>query len=138
MGMSDTIFVYDKNGEVVNNIDGRHEEDDIAEVEANRKANRDSSYEGRIKNALEDLKANAGQYLTPAGLTEYSPKFLALYENIVNKSAVYLRPGIGKLNDWCCDLTAKLVFSKGFSNRFREKIGICCAGGAGAYHFRDG
>jgi len=76
--------------EEVANVDGRHEEDDIAEVEANRKANRDSSYEGRIKNALEDLKANAGQYLTPAGLTEYSPKFLALYENIVNKSGLHL------------------------------------------------
>ena len=76
--------------EEVANVDGRHEEDDIAEVEANRKVNRDSSYEGRIKNAVQMLKDGADKFLSPQGLSEYGPKFLALYENIINNSGLHL------------------------------------------------
>ena len=76
--------------EEVANVDGRHEEDDKDEIEANRKVNRDASYEVRIKNAIKALRTNAGKYLTPQGLTEYSPKFLALYENIMEHAGLHL------------------------------------------------
>ena len=54
--------------EEVANVDGRHEEDDKDEIEANRKVNRDASYEVRIKNAIKALRTNAGKYLTPQGV----------------------------------------------------------------------
>ena len=76
--------------EEVANVDGRHEEDDKDEVEAKRKVNRDANYENRIKDAIKALKANAGKYLNPGGLKIYSPKFLALYENIIEKSGLHL------------------------------------------------
>ena len=76
--------------EEVANVDGRHEEDDKDEVEAKRKVNRDANYENRIKDAIKALKANAGKYLNPGGLKIYSPKFLALYENIIENSGLHL------------------------------------------------
>jgi hypothetical protein len=76
--------------EEVANIDGKYEEDDKNELEAKRKVNRDASYENRIKEAIKTLKTNAGKYLNPEGLKIYSPKFLALYENIAGKSGLHL------------------------------------------------
>jgi len=76
--------------EEVANVDGRHEEDDSKDVEANRKSNRDGSYEKRIQEAIVALKTNAGEYLSPKGLKIYSPKFLALYENIVEHPGLHL------------------------------------------------
>ena len=76
--------------EEIANVDGRHEEDDKNLVEANRKANIDSSYEARIKGAIESLRAQSGKFLSPEGLKNYSPKFLTLYENIINKSGLHL------------------------------------------------
>ena len=76
--------------EEVANVDGRHEEDDKDEVEAKRKVNRDTNYENRIKDAIKALKANAGKYLNPEGLKIYSPKFLALYENIIENAGLHL------------------------------------------------
>ena len=76
--------------EEIANVDGRHEEDDKNEVEAKRKVNRDTNYENRIKDAIKALKANAGKYLIPSGLQIYSPKFLALYKNIIENSGLHL------------------------------------------------
>ena len=76
--------------EEVANVDGRYEEDDKDEVEAKRKVNRDTNYENRIKDAIKTLKANAGKYLNPEGLKIYSPKFLALYENIIENAGLHL------------------------------------------------
>ena len=64
--------------EEVANVDGRYEQDDISALEDERKSNRDTSYEQRIQQAIDALKANAGKYLIPKGLEIYSPKFLAL------------------------------------------------------------
>jgi len=43
-----------------------------------------------IKDAIKALKANAGKYLNPEGLKIYSPKFLALYENIIENAGLHL------------------------------------------------
>ena len=68
--------------ERMNNIDGRYTEDD------RKNMTQDSSYNARIVNALSELQDNANEFLTPegvdgsGGLTIYSPKFLAMLENI--------------------------------------------------------
>ena len=72
------------------NVDGRHEQDDQAELEAERKTNRDGNYEKRIQQAIDALKAKASTYLIPKGLEIYSPKFLALLENIQNNAGSHL------------------------------------------------
>jgi len=42
----------------------------------------DTTYEKRIQAALQKLKENAQEYLSPEGLETYSPKFLTMLENI--------------------------------------------------------
>jgi len=42
----------------------------------------DATYDKRIQKALQSLKASAATYLSPEGLETYSPKFLAILENI--------------------------------------------------------
>ena len=76
--------------EEVANVDGKYEQDDIASLEDERKTTRDGNYEKRIKQAIEALKAKAGEYLSPKGLDIYSRKFLALLENINNNSGSHL------------------------------------------------
>ena len=67
------------------NIDGRHEQDDEEEIKKENAENRDTSYENRIKGAIEALKARSSEYLSPTGLNVYGRKFLRLYENIVSE-----------------------------------------------------
>ena len=76
--------------EEVANVDGKYEQDDISALEDGRKTNRDGNYEKRIKQAIDALKANAGEYLSPKGLDIYSRKFLALLENINNNTGSHL------------------------------------------------
>jgi len=76
--------------EEVANVDGKYEQDDIASLEDERKTNRDGNYEKRIKQAIDALKAKAGEYLSLKGLDIYSRKFLALLENINNNSGSHL------------------------------------------------
>jgi hypothetical protein len=76
--------------EEIANVDGKYEEDDRGSIEEVRKQNIDSSYEKRIQDAIQMLKSNASKYLSPTGLAIYSPKFLTLYENIINKAGLHL------------------------------------------------
>lgn len=57
------------------------------EVEAEDVMNNiaDKGYDRRIKKAIEELKKNASKYLSPEGLSNYSPKFLNILENIDNE-----------------------------------------------------
>ena len=72
------------------NVDGKYEQDDEGVVQAVRQSNRDANYEKRIRDVISKLKENAGEYLTPAGLAIYSPKFLELYNNISEMSGLHL------------------------------------------------
>tara|TARA_B100000035_G_scaffold288163_1_gene273607 strand:- start:2182 stop:5559 length:3378 start_codon:yes stop_codon:yes gene_type:complete len=64
---------------IEDNVDGRFDEDEIAEAVEETKS---SSYESRIKNALEFLKLNEENVLSISGLQTYSPKMLRILENI--------------------------------------------------------
>ena len=64
--------------ERIENIDGRftaEDKDDLSEAI-------DVSYEKRITAALAELKSNSNEYLSPEALETYSPKFLAMLDNI--------------------------------------------------------
>ena len=61
------------------NIDGRFDEDELAEALADTKH---SNYETRIKHALEFLKLNEQNIFSVSGLQTYSPKMLRIFENI--------------------------------------------------------
>lgn len=76
--------------EQLENIDGKHEQDDEENLKAERLSNRDTNYDKRIRDAISQLKAKASEYLTPAGLSIYSPKFLELYNNINDKAGLHL------------------------------------------------
>ena len=64
---------------VEENIDGRVLEDDIAKQ---KEETRGSTYDERIKTALEFLKLNQENVLSHEGLQTYSPKMLRMLENI--------------------------------------------------------
>ena len=94
-----------------------------------------AQYQGAITKAIHDLKVSAGSFLIPDELATYSPKFLHLLENILNKQHVGLHlvysqfrtlEGIGiikliletngfsqfkikqsSLGDWTIDMTAE-------------------------------
>jgi hypothetical protein len=68
--------------EQLQNPDGRFSQDDAATLLA--KDPSDKTYEARIKQALVALRENASEFLTPEALQSYSPKFLAMYENIIS------------------------------------------------------
>ena len=67
------------------NIDGRLLEDEIEERQSIARA---SSYDERIKDALQFLKMNEENVLSPTGLQTYSPKMLKIFENIDDDSFV--------------------------------------------------
>jgi hypothetical protein len=50
----------------------------------------DASYEARIQDALAKLKEQGGEFLTPKGLETYSPKFLNVLENVMDREMVGL------------------------------------------------
>ena len=68
----------------LDNVDGRHDIDEVAEISDNIKQNTSNNYQERIEKALELLKQNRDKFLTREGLEKYSPKFLKLLENIVD------------------------------------------------------
>ena len=70
--------------ERLDNVDGRYTQDDQDEISKNRKENTDVSYEERIESALRELDERAEEFLSPAGLAVYSPKFLEIYRNIIS------------------------------------------------------
>lgn len=67
--------------ERLQNVDGLHTADDAAALKEAEGA-QDASYEKRIQIALKQLENNSATYLSPEGLETYSPKFLAMLDNI--------------------------------------------------------
>lgn len=57
---------------------------DVSELEGDEilEVSGDQAYKNKIKEALQYLKTNASQFLTADALETYSPKFLAMLENI--------------------------------------------------------
>ena len=76
--------------EKIANVDGRHGQDDLEELEKQQQQNVDTTYEDRIQTAIDDLKTNERKYLSPEGLAIYSPKFLTMYNNIQENSGLHL------------------------------------------------
>ena len=71
--------------ERVDNMNGEHAGDDIEEIVKEIEEKTDSSYDKRIASALMRIRSGMARYLTkaPQGeLQTYSPKFLAMLENI--------------------------------------------------------
>lgn len=62
----------------------KQDENDDEELEGDEVLNKlgNMDYDRRLKKSMDDLKANASKYLTPDALEIYSPKFLAMLENI--------------------------------------------------------
>ena len=76
----DAISIQEK----IANVDGRFEADDESALESVSSQSVDNAYGARIKQALIDLEARAGEFLTPKKLEIFSPKFLAVLKNITN------------------------------------------------------
>ncbi|MEX0598331.1 MAG: helicase-related protein, partial [Candidatus Paceibacterota bacterium] len=68
--------------ERIDNIDGRYEADDANELEDEDREKKDVTYESRINQALASLWQNKDRFLTHEALETYSPKFLAILNNI--------------------------------------------------------
>jgi len=76
----DAVSIQEK----IANVDGRFEADDESALESVSEEAIDRSYGARIKNALEELEARSSEFLTPAQLKVYSPKFFEMLKNITN------------------------------------------------------
>jgi len=72
------------------NIDGRFTADDAAELKAGMSSKVDKTYEVRIHEALANLKKHSAQYLSKEGLSQLSPKFLAILNNIEENKGLHL------------------------------------------------
>ena len=76
------------------NVDGKYEEDDRKEL--TKELSGKQRYAQKILKALSDLQENQEYFLTPegkdgsGGLKIYSPKFLSMLENIIDKDHVGL------------------------------------------------
>ena len=71
---------------------GKNDLEDVLEVEGDQIIDglADTTYEERIKKAIEYLKEHEEEYLSPKGLETYSPKFLNILENIQDKDHIGL------------------------------------------------
>jgi hypothetical protein len=77
----DAIDAYER----IDNMNGEHAGDDVEEIVKEIEQKVDSSYDKRIATALMRIRSGMARYLTkaPQGeLQTYSPKFLAILENI--------------------------------------------------------
>jgi len=80
--------------EVIKNTDKiqKEEEDREDDLEGDEIIDKfaDTTYEKRLKSAMEKLKHHAAQYLSPEGLAIYSPKYLNILENIQDPAHIGL------------------------------------------------
>jgi hypothetical protein len=76
----DAVSIQEK----IANVDGRFEADDESALESVSNQAVETSYGARIKQALVDLEARSGEFLTPKKLEIYSPKFLEVLKNITS------------------------------------------------------
>ena len=89
---ADTSFEADADEDILDtgakldNIDGKHEADELVDGERVT----DADYDGRIRDALLKLSEKKAQYLTGDALDIYSPKFKNILDNIKNPEHVGL------------------------------------------------
>ena len=76
--------------EKIQNIDGRFGLDDATDIQEKLNKNIDSSYEKRIKAAMEKLKQKSSQYLSKEALVTFSPKFLSILNTIQSQTGLHL------------------------------------------------
>tara|TARA_B110000046_G_scaffold177578_1_gene204522 strand:+ start:992 stop:4555 length:3564 start_codon:yes stop_codon:yes gene_type:complete len=74
--------------ERMENVDGRYDTDDEAELVELEKEKTDATYADRKESALIHLAENAGKYLTPEALKTYSPKFLDILKKVSDEENV--------------------------------------------------
>jgi hypothetical protein len=67
----------------VKNVDGKHTIDDLDELQKQDVS--DDSYEIRIQKSIDLLRSRSDEFLSTDKLDQYSPKFLEMYNNIVDK-----------------------------------------------------
>ena len=70
----------------LNNVDGEYSNDDTEQLKQDLVEISDSSYESRIKKALDQLKEDSTAIFSKESLKTYSPKFLNILENIQDES----------------------------------------------------
>jgi len=78
--------------EVIKETEKFNDDEGEGEIEGEDVINKlaDKGYDKRIRSAIENLKNNSSEYLSPEGLEKYSPKFLSILENIENDENVGL------------------------------------------------
>jgi hypothetical protein len=81
-------------GEVAAALDGSHEADDADALARERSEVVDDTYAARIQAAVSALVRRRDEFLTPEGLSQYSPKFAAVLDNILSASADPARDGL--------------------------------------------
>ena len=70
----------------MNDVDGKYAPDDADNIKKELAEVSDSSYDSRIKKALEQLKQDAASIFEKESLKTYSPKFLHMLENILDEN----------------------------------------------------
>ena len=83
-GVDEDILDGERVQDRLDNVDGRHDLEEVDAIKENIKKNTNNNYQERIDKALELLEKYSDRFLMREGLEKYSPKFLALLENIVN------------------------------------------------------
>lgn len=83
-GVDEDILDGERVKDRLDNVDGRHNLEEVDAIKENIKKNTNNNYQERIDKALELLEKYSDRFLMREGLEKYSPKFLALLENIVN------------------------------------------------------
>ena len=83
-GVDEDILDGERVQDRLDNIDGRHDLEEVDAIKENIKKNTNNNYQERIDKALELLEKHSDRFLMKEGLEKYSPKFLALLENIIN------------------------------------------------------
>jgi hypothetical protein len=70
--------------------EGKHDSEDISELQDQIKINTDITYPSRIANALRTLKERADDFLSSDALKTYSPKFLQIVGHLTNPDNIGL------------------------------------------------
>ena len=92
--INEDILDVATNEEKINNVDGLYEAEDVIPDPgaATAAAGLDATpkdlveYDQRIKTALEELEKGKDKYFSPEGLKTYSPKFLAILNNLLDEN----------------------------------------------------
>ena len=74
--------IIKKANEKTRNMDLNNDKEGELEGDEALGAVADNKYSDRIQAAIEDIRANAAEYLSKDGLEKYSPKFLTILENL--------------------------------------------------------